>query len=211
MPTVGAFHQKYWRAKANAPPPPAVEGGGGYPLWQSSIVTASVVFGPPLDLLGAIGSRGWAFCRRRWWRTQAILRFVRHRVQVQARLIAWIWRGETLDAEQFAVMQAVLTALQSPAWRPARVAVRDCAGALNFSDPKMWQTYSRALRDDAGQAQNIYRHLKVVLALRAVLPLLENPETHLLAELAYQGFRSTGHRPARIIAHPVLHYRAVPH
>lgn len=177
MPVVGAFHNRYWKARANAPPPPATPGVGGYPAWQASVI-CSVVWGVPFDIIKA------------WY--------------VWARLV-WTWgqRIVTLPPDQIAVIERVVQALTGPQWADVRQRVRACANTPGFHDPKAWIDYSRALRANPGQAQNLYRHLKVVSELQAVYPALSNPGAHLLAELGYQQFAAEG-RPRRVDAHPIL-------
>ena len=106
----------------------------------------------------------------------------------------WFTRLRAFSAEQRAVLERVTTALELPAWPDARAAVRQCATTLGFNHPEMWREYSRAIKADAGQAENVFRHLKAVDDLKAVLQArgltLDHPTLHLVVELAYQGFAS---------------------
>lgn len=63
MPVVGEFHQQYWAVSDTFVPPPIISGGGGYPLWQASVIATSLPFGP----FGA----WWDVMRARiaWWWT----------------------------------------------------------------------------------------------------------------------------------------------
>lgn len=181
MPTIGPFHQIFWRSKANAPPPPP----GASPAWMypgiQSVTGASSMmfaFGVPL---------GWIWAVLQW---------------------IWTWRVPAryllqhgLDEEQRAVVDRVVSELLSPQWQDARERVRTCATSPKFHKPEQWTEYSRAVKADAGHAQNVWRHMKVVLGLRGAHPDLSNPDAHLLAELAYQGF---AHGPRVFKIRPVV-------
>jgi hypothetical protein len=196
MPVAGEFHDKFWRAKANAPPVVAAAAIGGYPLWQASVLTVAI-FGPPLDRL-----RHWADQSRRWLqRTGRRIQWswwIARRVwtwRVWAEQIAptpWSTRLDALDLEQLAVLERVIRVMQSHDWSVARQRVRICASTLGFHDPQAWIQYSRLIKTNPGQAQNVFRHLKVVYELTQADPTLTNPDAHLLAELGYQGFMAQG-------------------
>ena len=115
---------------------------------------------------------------------------------VQEQRDLWMERLGRYNAEQHQVLTRVATALEHPAWDRARQAVRECATTLGFNDPDAWRPYSRTLKQDPGQAENVFRHVKAVHALREALGaegvLLSNPEAHLLVELAYHGFSALG-------------------
>jgi len=205
MPVLGSFHAKYWAAHANPPPALAEPAPGGYPLWQTVIV-------------GTFWGWSGDFWTRLWWTIRIAWQLLwEWRDPVQRRtlerwLVPFSAAFAAVDEAERRICWRLLLALTAPEWPEARARVRACAGTLNFSDPKMWQTYSRALRANVGQAQNVYRHIKAVQELQACHPALSNPQAHLLVELAYQGYAMTG-RPARriiphakrIIRHPVLH------
>lgn len=188
MPTVGVFHTNYWATSVDLPPP--VLSKGGYPPWQAAVTASGVVFGPPLDIL-----------RPYWQRLRWIVRLVRrlwayHDPAYQQRIQTWLDRLAALDQEQIDVLEVVSETVQHPQWQAARGLVRECATTLGFNDPHAWVPYSRAVKRDPGQAQNIFRHVKVVHGLKdhahAEGETLTNPTAHLLAELAYVGFAKRG-------------------
>lgn len=113
----------------------------------------------------------------------------------------WLRIVELCDDEQRAVFRRVAAAVSSRYWGEALGHVRACATSPKFHQPEQWVEYSRALKANIGQAQNVFRHIKVVHALKAAHPEMSNPDAHLFAELAYQGMTHTG-RPARIVDHP---------
>lgn len=173
MPVVGTFHSKYWRARANGIIPPGKSNPWMYPQWQPAVI-AMAVFGPPLDLLKLF----WA--RAKWW-------------------MRWQRAIQGMGLEQILVLHRVMQRLTSPEWDLARSLVRTCAHTPDFHHQEAWVSYSRAMRANLGQTQNIFRHLTVIQGLQAQ-SLLSNPEAHLLAQLAYEGFAAVG-RPHRIIPH----------
>ena len=181
MPTVAVFHRNYWKSRAGAAPPPA----SASPAWMypgvQSVTGASPMmfaFGVPLGWLWAVLQWIWT------WRVPA-----RYLIQ------------HGFDEEQRAVIDQVVRELLSPQWHEARERVRACATTPKFHRPDQWADYSRAVRADAGHAQNVWRHMKVVLELRDTYPGLSNPDAHLLAELAYQGF---AHGPRVFKVRPVI-------
>jgi len=108
------------------------------------------------------------------------------------RWIRWyvwlVWRLFWLDAEQRAVATRVITMVEHEAWPRARSCVRACATTPGFNHPEMWVKYSRLVKEDMGQAQNLFRHMKALYDLAETTSRLRNPDLHLLVELAYQGF-----------------------
>lgn len=169
MPLVGEFHQKYWNISDTNLPPVHI-GRGGYPIWQASVITPS--------LLGMLGA--WLDTKLeqfRWWR--ALYR-----------------RVTVLDRERRAVLLLTLDTLEMPAYTSAQVAVRQTAVTLGFNRPSAWTELSREVKDSPTRAENNYRHLlacrKVNLATRAQGSTLTNPELNLVTELAYHGFSRTG-------------------
>ena len=104
----------------------------------------------------------------------------------------WLTRLSAMSAEQRAILQRVTTVLESSAWQEAQVAVRRCATTLGFANPEMWVQYSRVIKADPGQAENVFRHTKAVHEVKAAVTVaglsISNPDLHLLVELAYQGF-----------------------
>lgn len=193
MPVVGEFHAKYWKARAN----PIVAAGTTvnwmYPLVQS--VTGASSMGSLFGALQPVWEQVvwyWTLAQRLWhWRAPTN----------QLRLEIWIARLEALDSEQHAVLERVVTALQHPRWSEAKHAVRVVATSPKFHQPEQWVEYGRALKANRGQAQNVFRHIKAVSALRDLTDgpaTLSNPEAHLLIELAYQGMAAAG-RPDRAV------------
>lgn len=186
MPTIGSFHRIYWRARAGG----GGGGGGGqrdpsmYPAWQASVLSVSF-FGVP-----------WEYAKHLW------------------ELVCWYWRLwkllrlSSMNAEQLAVLVRVSQALHRPEWATTRQLVRACATSSAFHRPEQWVEYSRALKANAGQAQNVFRHVKVVMSLKAAHPELTNPEAHLLAELGYQGFATRGHPDRRVVRRHIVRVRA---
>ena len=103
-----------------------------------------------------------------------------------------------LTIEQLVVIERVVGLMTSVHWEEVRQQVRACATTRAFHHhPQMMTAYSRAVRVDAGSAENHYRHLIVANGVREAYPTLSNPDVHLLAELAYQGF-AYGPRARRI-------------
>lgn len=167
MPTIGVFHRHFWAQRANG----AVAAGAA-PPWQYPAVQ-SVTGARAMAWTGVLpwGLIRWAFARIWFWR-------IPDRYLVQ----------EALDAEQRAVVDRVIAVMRSPRWADARVRVRACATTPKFHRPEQWTEYSRAVRADGSQAQNIWRHVRIVQELRAADPMLSNPDANLLAEIAYHGF-----------------------
>ena len=184
MPVVGEFHRKFWRARANPILPAGTKTGWMYPGVQSAVVMG-LIWGVPLQLLRPIRRQlrwYWALARWLWW--------FRNPAQ-QGQLETWIGRIEALTSEQDAVIERVVGTLQGPFWGDARQRVRACATSPAFHRPEAWVEYSRALKANGGQAQNVFRHIRVVHELRAAHDI-SNPEAHLVTELAYQGLASQG-------------------
>lgn len=198
MPTIGSFHAKYWRARANVPIPPGTTGAMTYPNWQAVVTTMHMaIWGVSFDAVRPVWHQArwlWALARRLWWWRAPDRR---------AHLERWIAQIETLDEERLRVLAHAATLLHAPEWAQAQAEVRACAVTPKFHLPEHWRDYGRALKANAGQAQNVYRHVKVVHALRADTSL-SNPDAHLLAELAYQGFALTDPREKEIVTRTVL-------
>lgn len=202
-PVVGEFHGKFWRARANpiaeAPFVPKWQ----YPLWQASrstVTFAMAIWGVPFDAIGSWSQRLWRIlrllpCLWRWTRETDTLE-------------AWITRITQLTEEEYSVLDRAIAAMAHPAWPQARAAVRRCATSPSFQDPEQWLHYGQAIKKNKGQAQNVYRHLKVVNELRGLQDApgpLTNPMAHLLAELAYQGFAARDERLKEIVTRTVIH------
>jgi hypothetical protein len=154
-----------------------------YPAWQRSVICVSF-FGVP-----------WDYAKHLW------------------DVLCWYWRLwkclrlSSMNAEQLAVLVRVSRALHRPEWATARQLVRDCATSPSFHRPEQWIEYGRALKANAGQAQNVFRHVKVVHQLKAAHPELSNPEAHLLAELGYQGFATRKHPDRRVVRRRIVKRR----
>lgn len=169
MPTIGIFHTKYWEfSDTNVAPVRITK--GGYPAWQASVITPS--------LLGMIGA--WLDTKLeqfRWWKK--LFR-----------------RVQALDPERTAVLLYSLTMLEQPAYTAAQTAVRQTAVTLGFNRPESWKELSREVKDSPGRAENTFRHLlacrKVNVTMRAQGSTLTNPVLNLVTELAYQGFALKG-------------------
>ena len=198
MPTIGGFHAKFWKARANVPPPPGTATGWMYPGVQSVVTMHMAVFGVPFDLLRPFWAQlrwSWGLVRRLWhWRAPA----------QRARLALWIARLETLDEPQQLALERAVAVITSSAWASARLAVQACATTPKFHQPEQWVAYGRAIKANPGQAQNVYRHLKAVQDVRGLSDgeaPLSNPDAHLVVELAYQAFAAIGRPERKVVAH----------
>lgn len=135
-------------------------------------------------------------------------------VQAWWERLVWLWvtvrrlRLLSLTSEQLAVVERAVRLMQGSHWAEAQRAVQACASSPKFHKPEQWVEYSRAVKANPGQAQNVFRHLKVVQGLRATHSNLTNPEAHFLAELAYQGFARIDRRDVQIVQHQK---RLIPH
>lgn len=122
-------------------------------------------------------------------------------VEVQT---VWSRRIGALTEDRQVVVARVLDALESEKWAEAQAAVQTCATTPKFHQPEQWVEYGRAIKANKGQAQNVFRHLKVVQAIRGLddgpAPI-SNPEAHLLAELAYQAFSAVGRKNRKRVTH----------
>jgi hypothetical protein len=174
MPVIGEFHGKFWRSRAN----PVVAAGTSvtwmYPQVQSVVTSMGSLFGA-LQPLYERAVWCWTFLRLIW----------------------------SFDAEQRAVLERVVQAVTHPKWDQAKAAVASCATSPKFHQPEQWVEYGRALKANVGQAQNVFRHVKVVHALRGLqdgAATISNPDAHLLAELAYQAFARVDRR-RKVVTH----------
>lgn len=189
MPVIGSFHNRFWKARANAPPAAGASMAWMYPQVQSVVIMSMAIWGAPLDTIRPVLKQMrwlWTIARRLWqWR---------HPVQ-QDLLEAWIDRLDRFTPEEAAVLERVARVMEGPYWTPARAAVRRCANTPKFHQPEQWIEYGRALKANRGQAQNVFRHVKAVSELRGLADgpaPLSNPDAHLVIELAYQGFAALG-------------------
>jgi hypothetical protein len=46
VPVVAEFHEKFWSDQSTVVPPPLAASGGGYPVWQRSVIAPSLPLGP---------------------------------------------------------------------------------------------------------------------------------------------------------------------
>ncbi len=199
MPTIGSFHRKYWGTRSNTPIPPGPPQPWMYPIWQSSVTMCMSIWGVSFETIRPLLERFkwtvvtlWRLSRQSPESAERLLRWS-DRFEVYAAserdlLAQWAERWSGLDVQQRAVVDRVVTAITSPEWGDCLDRVRACATTPRFHRAEEWVPYSRALKANAGQAQNVFRHIKVVHELSDAHPTLTNPEKHLLAELAYQGF-----------------------
>lgn len=183
MPTIAIFHRNFWKSRPSAPAAGVGSSPSMYPIWAASVITMSMSF------MGGLIEAMLAFWERMQWAWR-----VHRQLQIAQ-----------LTEPQLAVLERAVTLMLSPHWRDAEQTVAACATTPKFHQPEQWIAYSRAIRADAGQAQNLYRHLAVVQALRAAHPKLTNPELHFLAELAYQGFARIDRRDVKIVHHVTRH------
>ncbi len=161
---------------------------------MSSAMT-SVVFGPPLDLLRPI----WR--QVRWYAHLAVRLWHWRAPANQDQLETWIARLEDFTPAELLALERVVLTVRSPYWDEAAERVEACAHTPKFHQPEQWVEYGRAIKKDMGQAQNVFRHVRVVHELRAAHPELPNPDAHLLAELAYQAQALRGRPNRRVSAH----------
>ena len=169
--------------------------GWAYPPTQAAIVAT---FGTLFGALQVVYEQvAWylRLARRLWtWRD------ARH-----AYLETWLDRLDTFDRGQRLVLERVVQAVTSGHWAEAQAAVRACAATPGFHRDEAWVDYGRLIKANRGQAQNVFRHLKAVSAIRPLadveVPRLSNPEAHLLIELAYQEMAALGRPGRRMIQH----------
>lgn len=197
MPVVGEFHAKFWKARANAPAPPATAATAWMYPGVQSVVTMPFLFGALQPLWDQLV---WyvRLAERLWhWRAPAN----------QVRLETWIAHLEAFDTEEYAIVERVVEAMRHPRWSDARHAVRAVATSPKFHHPEQWVAYGRALKANKGQAQNVFRHVKAVSELHGLADgpaALSNPEAHLLIELAYQGFAALGRPDRELVERHIL-------
>lgn len=166
MPLIGEFHGFYFNISDTNAAPVHI-GRGGYPGWQASVVTPS--------MLGMLGAWIDTWVARLKWHGRLACRL--HRTSEESRQI----------------VLRVMDALEHPAYPTAREAVRKTAVTLGFNNPDAWKFLSRAMKDDPGRAENVFRHLHAMQLLRtSQSSTLTNPQQNLLVELAYQGFAIRG-------------------
>lgn len=166
MPVQSWAHSHYWSPTSTAVAPVVpTSGQPGYPLWQAGVVVLPSAF-------GAVSA--WAAI---WLERLRIL-----------------WRLASLmlgfSREQQAVVWRVVETVGSPAFPVARQAVTRTATTLGFNRPEAWGDLKAELKRDAGNAENMFRHLQTVNTLRLNYTgsTLSNPTAHLLVELAYHAY-----------------------
>lgn len=112
------------------------------------------------------------------------------------------------DAVQRQVLDQAIAVMRSSWWPDAQAAVAAVAHSPKFHQAEQWVEYGRALKANAGQAQNVFRHIKAVAALRSLADgpaAISNPDAHLIVELAYRAYTVVDPRPKQIISHPRIH------
>jgi hypothetical protein len=171
LPTIATFHVHYWENTGGVTPPAPVATAGGYHQWQRGVILGSMFGGltPWMERLEARIARWWD--RTRW-------------------IGKTVYRVSRLHGEHRDVFLRVLTALEDPDYLLAQRAVRKTATTLGFNRPGSWKQLGDALKKSPGNAENTFRHLNALHLLQenAIDRTLQNPESHLLIELAYQGF-----------------------
>jgi hypothetical protein len=163
VPVLSLAHSKFWRQRANPVVPALPFVIHGYPAWQASVIGF---------LVGGLQAYWERFVYAfRWFR--------------------WAWRCPLSVDQQRALTQAIAV-VQSPAWRDAQAVVFDTSRAEGFHDYNVWNHVSEALAQDIGWAENMWRHMRAMLAHRQAHPTLDNPTRNLLIELAYHEFAASG-------------------
>lgn len=210
MPTLWA-HGQYFNTSSTAVAPTLAAGGGGYPLWQSGVISPSLFGG-----LHVYWERGvwWLGLLRRVWRLPRYLRgaldarldgLLGPVATVQAMrtlprrsILAWLTQprikrtvAAPIAPPELLTRMAVL--LTHPAYPAAQAAVRKTARTLGFNRPEAWQSLSRQMKASPGYAENIYRHMQACQWTKAAAAsTVSNPDCNLLVELAYQEFAARG-------------------
>jgi hypothetical protein len=179
MPTLGCFSQQYWNGNrhTNQVIVPLKAGGGGYPLWQSS-----VAFGLfPMEALRT----GWA--KVRW--CASLVRLV-WRIDPRDRgwLRDWIVDLPAFTPQERYVYDELRHLMASPLWPVAQHAVKATATTQGFNEPKFWKSISAKVHTDPGHAAQLFRHLHAVQQLQEILPALSSHQRNLVIEAAYHAF-----------------------
>lgn len=213
MPTLWAHGVYFNNSSTAAPPTPAAAAAGGYPLWQSGVITPS--------LFGALQAwwervQWWGSLIRRVWRLPICLRAeLDRRVDGLGKPVAMVdalltppirrrsllewWVGSRVKRTPAApitvpeMLTRTAVLLTHPAYPAAQAAVRRTAQTLGFNRPEAWQGLSRQMKASPGQAENVYRHLQACVWTKDTAPsTLTNPDCRLLVELAYHEFAARG-------------------
>lgn len=209
MPNLAAGHDKFWRSRGNAPPPPAVMVPGAYPPWQSSVICGAI-FGPPLDRLAALWRRisfvaDWAW--HAWWCPESerlTWRLWLSRLEsTDPRCLTLAARvaDTALDAERVALLHRTCDVVMGQPYGWARHAVRTTATTLGFTESSIGLRYKHVLEANAGRRDNLLRHVRAVELLRAAAEQggvqISFNEADFVIELAYQGFCTQDEREHR--------------
>jgi hypothetical protein len=165
MPTY-AFHARYWNNTSTAVTPVVVS-QGGYPPWQRA---------PHGFYIGSVIGASQAIWDQIGW------------------LIALAKALHRARPAQRRAIDRAIEATTHPLFHVAQSHVAATAKTLGFNKPHAWRDLSRELHASPNDAENTFRHLRVVHALKAHGgSTLTNPDAHLIAELAYQAYAgSTG-------------------
>ena len=164
-PTFLSFHTHYWEFSDTSVTPIAVS-VGGYPVWQASVITPSL-----LGILGAWIDTRWVQVKWYGSRLRQLMRLSpRGKQAIVAVLDALLWvpeprlsyaigadlnqplkKSHRTTAQQKEDREAALTnialALKHPAFGPACMAVRETAQTLGFNQPNAWIKLSHELKD----------------------------------------------------------------
>lgn len=195
MPTVGSFHRIFWGTQRNPVNPASRSSAWMYPGVQSVVTMGMAIWGVPLAVVRPIWDQlRWSgrLVKHLWWVRAP---------DAQGRVEQWIARLEAFTPQELTVLERVVATLTGPYWADAQARVAACATTPKFHQPDQWVQYSRAIKRDIGQAQNVFRHVRVVHELRDAHAELPNPDAHLVTELAYQARALEGRPNRRVIAH----------
>lgn len=178
MPVVSFAHGYFWRAKANAPPPPVLT-RGGYPAWQSSVIAS--LFGA-LQVYWERLAYAWRFFRLAWrWSVEAY----------GPKYLASLEQWADLDADRRMALACAIAVMTSPAWAQAQAAVMETAHAPQFNRQHAWVALSHTMKENSGGAENAWRHMKALHLLETGVPGLSGPVRNLLIELAYHEYAAS--------------------
>jgi hypothetical protein len=214
MPS-GWSHQFYFANQSTVVAPPIVSKGGGYPLWQASVVAS---------LFGALQGL-WERCVewvRLWQRVKHLTpqsvaealdrasqpppkpdvvqvyvpQVIKRKAKPRSRIAQLLQRAK-VRPEPVKPLTGALERAQSlmnhPAYPFAQEAVRKTATTLGFNRPEAWQGLSRHMKASPGRAENVFRHMNACQIVRNTAPsTLTNPDCNLLVELAYHDFAMKG-------------------
>lgn len=212
MPTLWA-HGTYFNNSSTVVPPTLATGGGGYPLWQASVIAPSLfgafqVYWERLKwwvrLLRQVAKLPLFLRPELEWRVDRLVGPVETVKQMTAPVIRrrsfiqWLAQPNLKSKPAMPVEAPMLlikagSLLNHPAYPIAQDAVRRTARTLGFNRPEAWQGLSRQMKTSPGSAENTFRHMQACQWTRAEAPsTLTNPDCNLLVELAYHEFALRG-------------------